>query len=66
MRDRRNAIAWALGMWFLRRALRRRVARGAAVGGGAGRLKGLVTLAAVGGIAFAAWRKLAAGGRPPV
>ena len=63
MRDRRNALIWAIGMWFLRRAMRKRA------GGGGGawgrRLVGLLKLAAVVGIAYVAWRKFAGAPKTP-
>lgn len=61
IRDRRNAIIWALGMWLVRRTVRRR----SAAGSGRGKLRGFFSavfkLALVGGIAFVVWRKFFAG-----
>jgi len=70
MRDRRNAIVWAIGMWFMRRALSKRAAaaaaatepRGARIGGWVIRL---LKLGAVVGIAYAAWRKFAGAPKTP-
>lgn len=64
MRDRRNALIWAVGMWFLRRTLRRRATAGAAATREGGKLGLVVKLAAVGGIGYAAWRKFRAPSSP--
>jgi hypothetical protein len=65
MRDRRNAVIWAIGMWFLRRTMRKRAAGGSGSGRWGRRLFGLVKLAAVVGIAYVAWRKFAGAPKTP-
>jgi hypothetical protein len=68
MRDRRNALLWAVAWWFGRRWLRRRTARAVAgIRGGAeprGRIRSVVGgLLLVGALAaaFVVWRRLAGG-----
>ncbi len=61
MRDRKNALIWALGWWFLRRAIRRR-AQSAARGGGIRKLGLALMLSALGAGAFVAWRKFGSAG----
>jgi len=57
LRDRRNAIIWALGMWLVRRTVSRRAGETS----GRGKLRGFISavakLAVVGGIAFVVWRR---------
>ena len=70
--NRRNALMWALGWWFMRRWMRRRTAlavAGVTSGVAArrrplGAIVGAVLLVGVLGAAFVAWRKLA-GSRSP-
>ena len=66
MRDRRNAFIWAIGMWFLRRTMRKHAGGGQTAGRRwGGRLLTLLKLAAVAGIAYAAWRKFAGASKTP-
>ena len=62
LRDRRNAIIWALGMWLVRRTARRRTAAHSGGGKLKGFFAGVLKLAVVGGIAFVVWRRFFAGG----
>jgi hypothetical protein len=67
--DRKNALMWAVGWWFVRRMLRRRAAAAVAgvAAGASARRRGigavLAALALVGALAaaFVAWRRLAGG-----
>ena len=67
--DRKNALMWAVGWWFVRRMLRRRAAAAVAgvAAGASARRRGigavLAALALVGAVAaaFVAWRRLAGG-----
>jgi hypothetical protein len=66
MRDRRNALLWAIGWWIVRRQIKRRAAHavaGAAAGAAARRsqLRAVVAAVALVGAlaaAFVVWRKL--------
>ncbi len=60
MRDKRNALVWALGWWFLRRKVKRRVAsvRSGASDRRRGGLLGLLVVAGIAAGAFVAWRRL--------
>ena len=59
MRDRRNALIWAIGMWLLRRTMRKRAGGGTSSGRWRRLFVGLLKLAAVAGIAFVIWRRFA-------
>jgi hypothetical protein len=66
MKDRRNALLWAIGWWLVRRQLKRRAAHavaGATAGAAARRSQLRAVVAAVALVAalaasFVAWRKL--------
>ena len=67
--DRRSALMWALGWWFVRRWVRRRTAlavAGMAAGAsqrrrGIGAVVGAVVLVGALAAAFVAWRRLSGG-----
>ena len=67
--DRRSALMWALGWWFIRRWVRRRTAlavAGMAAGAsqrrrGIGAVLGAFVLVAALAAAFVAWRRLSGG-----
>ena len=74
LNDRRNALLWALGWWFMRRMVRRRAARavaGVTAGvtarrGPLGAVLGGVLLVGLLAGAFVVWRRMTAAPETPV